>query len=100
NTLRQEKLHELLELALDDLAKCERQPDKFRIDMKSWLDRDGEICMVCLAGAVMAQRLLGGNLPCESRDPWYFDAETHDRLKALDRLRSGEVAYAYEWVNG
>lgn len=100
NTLRQDKLHELLELALDDLAKCESQPDKFRIDMDDWLYRDGEICAVCLAGATMAQRLLGGNLPYEGRTPWGFDNETGNLLKALDKLRRGYVAEAYELVNG
>lgn len=84
---------QLIRLALNDLRKCEKQPDKFTINMSRWLITNGK-CQVCLAGAVMAQRLNGKVLAktCHSREvePFLFSGN-NEQLRALDLFRLGDI---------
>jgi hypothetical protein len=51
----------LIRVALEDLAKCEAQPDKFKVEMNWWYKppcNEGDVCHVCMAGAVIANRFL------------------------------------------
>ena len=87
-----DKLSDLLELALDDLEKIEKNP-RYGITMSAWHEPlpDG-ICHVCLAGAVMAQTL---EVPHNSDiTPSLFPDTLSRKLNALDFLRKGEIAYA------
>ena len=85
------KPSELLELALNDLELCEKDP-RYRIDMSDWhltLTPHG-VCSVCLAGAMLAK----------STD-WPID-ETYDlfcgehdtQVEAVDMLRNGSIGRA------
>lgn len=82
----------LIRLALRDLAKCEAQPDKFKIDMSNWFTVNSR-CSVCLAGAVMAQRLDGENYvrekgrpSCDNRKFIVDDDLPADNMKQLKAL--------------
>jgi hypothetical protein len=48
----------LLRVAVEDAKKCEADP-RYELDMGVWhTPKDGaDVCLVCMAGAVMAQRL-------------------------------------------
>lgn len=87
-----DKLSELIRVALADLEKCEAL-SQYEIQMGEWhtYDSDRDVCLVCFAGAVMAQTL--GRRYTFSCGPCLFD---HDRgkLLALDALRSGNVSRA------
>lgn len=77
----------LIRLALEDLRKCEADPD-YVINMNNWhfLTVDGT-CSVCLAGAVMGQSL--GGLLNHWMDPAMFEEE--NALFAIDAFHSGWI---------
>lgn len=87
---------ELLSLALADLEKCEANEDVFVIDMSGWYTKKyDDVCMVCLAGAVMAQTLkveLNNN---EIAYPDQFEHHTSLQLFAIDNLRTGQIFKAF-----
>lgn len=89
-------LHELLALALDDLAAIEKTPG-FVVDMGLWVRRINTECRVCLAGSVMVRGL---GATGRSVYPSDFDEATERRLDALDDLRMGDVRPACEFVLG
>jgi hypothetical protein len=76
----------LLEMALEDLEKCEASPD-YEVCMAEWcLQKEEKTCYVCLAGAVMAQRLV------KDKDflhlaPCCFNWSTRRKLEFLDSVR-------------
>lgn len=86
-----DKPSELLEIALEDLEKCEKSP-KYEIDMGVWHCPDvDEKCYVCLAGAVMAPM-------CHDSlhmTPSHFDPDTRNKLRAINSFRLGECADAF-----
>lgn len=53
------KLSDLLELAVRDVQKCEAEPARFALHMGNWHRPDAGkgVCVVCMAGAVMAQTI-------------------------------------------
>ena len=83
----------LIRLALADLAKCE-DDEGYVIDMDTWHGDNGKYeCVVCFAGAVMAQTLnapIGANL-----SPSVIDNVTGTNsaagLRALDYFRGGNL---------
>lgn len=79
----------LIDLALDDLEWVEGNP-KYRVAMGFfWHVPNGKVCLVCLAGAVMAHTLkapMRAIMPSES-----CDTTTCDRLISLDWFRTGQV---------
>lgn len=80
----------LIRLALKDLEKCERSR-KYKINMSVWHEPNGK-CSVCMAGAIMAQRLNCD--PGKELAPWQdglFDADTRGKLDAVDWFRMGCV---------
>lgn len=89
------KLHELWEIALEDLKICEADPF-YDINMNVWHRINGNQCQICVAGAVIAKRL--GTLYSETClvD---FDLDTQRKLNAIDALRRGEVREAYFSLN-
>jgi hypothetical protein len=52
-----EKLSDLIELALGDLEKVEKD-ERYRVDMEAWHTPLNGKCRVCLAGSVIAQTFL------------------------------------------
>lgn len=88
-----EKPSELIRVAITDLIKCEEDPN-YRINMADWHRPQGEVCEVCLAGAVMAQRI--GVYRHEIRNPVLFPPEVSGPLLALDDFRMGCVSGGLE----
>ena len=76
---------ELIRLAIADLERAERDD----VDMGSWHEHCGEVCEVCLAGAVMAWTL--GADTDESLIPQDFSDGVRDKLLALDYFRAGDI---------
>lgn len=96
-------LHELLALALDDFEKALGDP-KYGVGMGYWhnpglIDRQPEVCTVCLAGSVVAKTL--GADPTRAVDPEEdFGGAIRRRLLALNCLREGFVAEAFRYLHG
>ncbi len=91
-----DKASDLLELAMANLEECEAD-DRYIIEMDVWHapGGNGGCCGVCLAGAVMAMTL-------HARDdhnlmPHNFGNDaTEKKLRALEKLRIGEIADALD----
>lgn len=47
----------LLDLAVQDAQKCEALPELYRLDMGRWHTPEAGVCVICMAGAVIAQTL-------------------------------------------
>jgi hypothetical protein len=93
-----EKLSDLLEVAINDAQTAARRKD-VRFHMGTWLYRDGEICQMCLAGAVMARTLGAGYHACSSPTAvGYFAGGS--KLFAIDEMRRGNFSYASKMVTG
>lgn len=84
-----DKPSELIRVALDDLAKCEADPDSFTINMGDWLVPENGKCSVCLAGAVMAQSINVDR--SRALTPYFLGESVRDKLLALNLLRVGDV---------
>lgn len=94
------KLSDLLELAVRDVQKCEAQPARFSLHMGNWHKPDAGkgVCVVCMAGAVMAQtigipdqaeRFVFEDRACED------DIEPHRRaMSAINEMRIGLIGAA------
>ena len=109
------KMHQLLKLAMDDLEKTWAEIDAgepVEIDMGDWFfakDKylGGEckrVCSVCFAGSVMHQSLgvpiVGEGFRRSVVLPSSFDdVYTLRCLRALNRLRAGEIGAAYSERN-
>ncbi len=82
----------LIALALDDLNKVERRKG-YKVDMSSWHLYIEPVCLICFAGAVMAQTLKATKT--ESLRPNAFSLDTNSKLVALDYFRIGTVGLAF-----
>ena len=89
------KLYKLLEIALDDLEKMWRNP-KYIIDMAYWHEPGEDQCHICLAGAVIANRM--DSKPDRAFHLNGLDDNIRKRLYAIDELREGEIIWAYEFL--
>lgn len=90
-----DRLSDLIELALDDLAWVIERPDQYEIKMSVWHRKSkiSGLCQVCLAGSVLA-RTLGVRADYEES---FFDnlsTRTQDKLHALNEVRMGNVGVA------
>lgn len=107
------KMSSLIKIALKDITKAEKDKEKFIIDMSSWLSpkegvtcqtdsgfeipmKEKTVCILCLAGTVMAFTL--GGLKKQTRnDVEYVPDDFGDnklQLLAIDSLRQGDVGDA------
>jgi hypothetical protein len=92
-----DKPSELILLALSDLEACEKDPN-YKIDMYSWHSPTyGKICLVCLAGSVMAQTLKAYSF--QNLLPHDFSEEIAKKLTALNLFREGDVARGLRELN-
>jgi len=83
---------ELIMEALADLRATEKNK-AFTIDMGRWHspvndEKNKNVCCVCFAGAIMAQKC---NAPNEVIRPGTFDNKTRNKLLSLDALRNYEI---------
>ena len=84
------KLHEIAQMAYDDMILIEKSKN-FSINMNCWLeiDKEHKTCEVCLAGAVMINRL--------NISPFYntlnFSETLEKKLDWLDWLRDGILIF-------
>jgi hypothetical protein len=89
------KLSALLQLAYNDLRKCERSK-KYVIDMVQWFLPVGKgVCHVCMAGAVMAQKKLADENAEFEVCPSQCGAGWDGALRAIDNLREGNMVRAF-----
>ncbi len=96
------KLSDLLLLAVADAKKCEAMPERFRVDMNYWhvASIPGDVCIVCMGGAVMAQTLgVDDAVGAGVRDS-RFSEDDRALLKAIDTMRTGAFHAAFETVTG
>ncbi len=99
-------LHEILTAAIEDMEQVIKLPTT-QFDLGgTWFDRHMddevstkpvEVCTVCLAGAVMMNRL---ELPTDDDSgseltPDDYDDDVGNRLEALNCLRSGDIKGAW-----
>lgn len=78
----------LIRVALADLRTCEALPEKYHMCMDVWYSpTQGGKCMLCLAGAVIAQSLGNGE---HTRYPNDFPDDS-DQLYALNAFRLGSM---------
>lgn len=103
------KLSRLLELALKDLAKCERSK-KYEVDMGWWIhscslvEHQKPICYVCLGGAALSQRFGVNMWAGEPKEPDFHDIldgysiKASDRAYALNACRTGDIRSAFEYL--
>lgn len=94
------KLHQLLEMALNDLAIAEAHP-MMQIDMETWFaptsyTPDG-VCRLCMAGAVMAASY--GVAIDEDFMVSQYSAPVWNKMYAIDALRRGHVYAAKSFLN-
>lgn len=82
------KLSALIRMALIDLGKVERSK-RYTVNMQVWHQPCGELCAVCLAGAVIAKEL--GVSPEVSVDPLEYSHEIKSKLFALESVRTGQI---------
>lgn len=81
------KLSKLIEVALDDLDKCEQDP-KYKVDMDAW-HLPNSHCSVCFAGTVMAKSLnTDRSYDVDGYDEKFTDSQW-DKFMALDQARCG-----------
>jgi hypothetical protein len=97
-----DKQSALIRVALKDLRSIEQDP-RYTINMYAWMvpGEAGKPCSVCFAGSVMARRFkLVPDASIESLHDltkvFEDDADTLRKLRALDRLRQGELEGAFK----
>lgn len=85
-----DKPSELILAALADLTVVARKTRTYRVNMGEWHNPHiGNKCNVCLAGSVIANRLMVS--PGEDAYPGIFDNDTRLKLRALNTIRSGNI---------
>lgn len=89
-----DKLSELIVVALEDLAKVERDPD-FMVHMSMFFTpnwNESGKCAVCFAGAVMAMSLDAN--PNRFHYTLDWGADIQRKMHALDHVRNGLLGAA------
>ncbi len=90
-------LSELIIVAVNDLEKCEIDPN-YVVDMDTWhsdFNVDNHPCHVCLAGSVMA-KTVGYKISTEY-DGAYHEFSDRSNFEALNQIRQLSIASALEW---
>ena len=96
-----DKLSDCLEVALADLDAAVKAG--MRVNMDSWYFRDGDVCAVCLAGAVVAREFDldpgEGAAPSSLFSRGFITVKDLRRLRALNHLREGVIRLAFYEVD-
>lgn len=90
----------LLRLAVEDSKLSEQQGHE--LDMGTWCYKPegGEKCIVCMAGAVMLQRLKPEyEVPGEGHAPAMYSKDTRPKLHAINDMREGQFLSAYRQIH-
>ena len=87
-------LSTVLRIGLEDLEATEKFPEVYKIDMGKFHQPDRDKCVVCAAGAVMAQTL--GAKPTSLVGPCDYPKAIGMRLEAIDWARLGCFSFAAE----
>ncbi len=83
-----DKLSDLLDLAVKDSQKCEKD-DFYQLFMNAWHMYDGGICYVCMAGSVLAQTM---GVPFnQTIEPTKLPLDVMDKLGDINSVRMGSV---------
>ena len=90
------KPSELVRVGLQDLLVMKNH-SKYQINMYQWHTPAGGTCSICMAGAVMVQRLKAQ--PQTFYKPADFSLLENGALRALDALRIGHVDLAFYHLN-
>ena len=87
-----DKLSDLIDLALSDMEKVEK--DKlYTVDLEHFHQPRYGVCHVCFAGCAIAKTL---NVPVTSSlYPFQCDEDVNKKLRALDSIASGNVHTAF-----
>jgi len=77
------RVSDLIRLAIKDLEVCEADP-LYEIDLSYWhmYDQKNKVCLVCLAGALMAK-----SLGVEYKENRYPTGEVEPQLRLIDAIR-------------
>ena len=89
------KPSELLEVALHDMKLISKDP-RYIFDMTEWHDNRGK-CRVCMAGSIMAARLMPDCCEMEL-SPDSFETETSIKLQAVDYIRRFDIKSSLSWL--
>jgi hypothetical protein len=99
------KVSELIMVAANDLVKC-HENKAYEIDMRVYHSPkigNDNVCVVCLAGAVIASTFEVDSKEHTCPDDLYFDDEISEndlyKLDFLDSLRSKIGIYDLEWLS-
>lgn len=91
-----DKLSDLIDLAVTDLEVIEKNP-RYKVDM-SRFHTGGDPCLVCFAGAIMANTF---GVSCkEQAHPWEFPEHTENRLYTLNYIRDYRINDAIKFFHG
>lgn len=84
---------ELITLALNDLLKVEKRKG-YKVDMSVWHEPDNKVCLVCLAGAVLACEY---GLDKRVEVDWdEIGEEASLKADALNCFRTGGIDFGFE----
>ena len=86
-----DKLSALIKVGIRDIKQCERDP-QYEIHMYAWHEPAGNVCYVCLAGAVLAKSL--GVSPDTYSCGMDLGDEVVRKTEALNEVRTGNVSGA------
>lgn len=92
-----DKPSELIRLALKDLSKCERSK-RYEVDMEKWHSPEAGRCLVCLAGAVMANTLRVSPEVKTTPSRLCISGSGNNKLLALDYFRKGHILCGLESI--
>jgi len=81
---------------LDDLELIEKSK-KYEVNMNEWHDIGEDVCQVCFAGGIIANRLVSDHL--KHVEPHYFKASISNKLYSLDNFREGAVFMGFDKLN-
>ena len=96
------KLSDLLELAMKDVRAIEEDP-RYRLDMSHWhmpsIETPG-VCLVCMAGAVMANTLEISPTQNFGEPHILVDYMNGPAIRAIDLMRKGAFEAAHYTMGG
>ena len=88
-------LSELLATAIADARRLDR--DQYQPRYRNWHFPNSQgFCEICLGGIILAETFECS--PKKNYAPWEFPPETHNKIEALEAMRTGAWLEAYHLV--